>query len=175
MAPPRHGAIVVLIVVCPSSNDHLRACCRAFDVLRVKMPCVHHACCLITLSFCPLVRMLHRLHIIVVAVCRYGVPMDGARRFEEALRLHMPHLFRKDRDLLHQLTVTLAPHILMHTGTQRTLSDTNHNRTHVCIVNKRVEPCVYVALCTSGQRVSSHPTLTMPCPLDHVDHALTMH
>lgn len=47
----------------------------------------------------------------------YGIPMDGARRFEETIRLHMPHLFRKDRDLLHQLTVTLAPHILMHAGT----------------------------------------------------------
>ncbi len=42
--------------------------------------------------------------------------MDGARKCEEVLRLHMPHLFRKDRDVLHQLTLVLSPYILTHAG-----------------------------------------------------------
>uniref|UniRef100_A0A0P5I956 [histone H3]-trimethyl-L-lysine(4) demethylase n=1 Tax=Daphnia magna TaxID=35525 RepID=A0A0P5I956_9CRUS len=46
----------------------------------------------------------------------YGVPGDGAVRFEEAMSSAAPELFKSQPDLLHQLVTIMNPNILMDAG-----------------------------------------------------------
>lgn len=46
----------------------------------------------------------------------YGVPGDGAEKFEHAMKQVAPELFDSQPDLLHQLVTICNPNILMKAG-----------------------------------------------------------